>query len=98
MHQTICHACGRLAHGVLRDVGPECGGRQWVSECCAANVVEGGCKVIRRGVHRAHKEFPGQGICRGDLYSETVFRSYRCRTKSGGGESWIHVKRVKIAL
>jgi hypothetical protein len=101
----ICDACGEPCDTISVDFGIgayEFGSERGVhhdygdaSDCCEADVVEGGRRMIRSAVHVARKDHkPHMGrafIKKGDKYEVFVYFHWR----SGGG-SWFTQKKAVL--
>jgi len=99
---VICSDCGQECSVVTVDQGIggyEYWGSKGVhhdyqpgSSCCGAEVIEGGCKVLRTSTHTARKDHQDGKIHTGDVYRVTVYFSWK---KEGPGWIWQEKQIVK---
>jgi hypothetical protein len=64
-----------------------------VSDCCAADIIEGGGRIIRKGYRTSKKDRTDSNcnpILKGERY---FFAVYRCWRKNGG--SWVVEKKYR---
>lgn len=100
----ICESCGMPCDSKTVDdgIGPyEYWGAKGVhhdyyqaSDCCGAEIAEGGGKIIRNGIRTARKETKGEfgaRIMPGDRYR---FEVWRCWRKDG--PNWVFERKFRI--
>jgi hypothetical protein len=98
----ICGECGEECSSKFEDCsfdyeygsisGVYCDGYE-VSDCCGADIIEGGVSLVRRSVHVARKDHKDGKIKTGQKYRISVYRHWK-----KDGPSWIVTdKRVMAA-